>query len=104
MFRSRTMSMEKVLFAKESMWETMNYLAQTEWIMMYQSESNHEIHAQKIPDFFIKEKENYQKLLDTQYVLLPHRGTFLMPYVHNSLPHKEIYGGYDSILKNNVDF
>jgi len=40
------MSMEKVLFAKESMWETMNYLAQTEWIMMYQSESNHEIHVQ----------------------------------------------------------
>lgn len=65
---------------------------------------NHEIHAQKIPDFFIKEKENYQKLLDTQYVLLPHRGTFLMPYVHNSLPHKEIYGGLDSISKNNADF
>lgn len=35
MFRSEEMSLNKVMFAKESMWETMNYLAGSKKIMMH---------------------------------------------------------------------
>lgn len=47
--------------------------------------------AQVINDPLSKEKENYRKLLDTKYVLFPHKNTFLMPYVYNSLPHSSLY-------------
>ena len=35
MFRSQDMSLNKLMFAKESMWETLNYLAYTSKIMMH---------------------------------------------------------------------
>lgn len=35
MFRSQSMSLNKVMFAKESMWDTLNHLASTNKIMMH---------------------------------------------------------------------
>lgn len=42
-------------------------------------------------DPFAKERENYEKLLETKYTLLPHRGTYLLPLVYNTIPHEDIY-------------
>lgn len=36
-------------------------------------------------------RSQYLNLLNTKYVLLPHKGTFLLPYVFNSMPHESIY-------------
>lgn len=46
-----------------------------------------------------KDKENYRKLLDTKYVLLPHKGTYLLPFVHNSMPHESLYKAIDDGVK-----
>lgn len=40
MFRSETMSLNRVMFAKESMWDTLNYLANTNQIMMHYQDSH----------------------------------------------------------------
>lgn len=41
-------------------------------------------------------KKSYRGLLDTKYALLPHKQTYLLPFVYNQLPHESIYSG----LKN----
>lgn len=40
---------------------------------------------------FTSKRNNYYRLLDTKYVLLPHQSTYLLPFVFNSLPHESIY-------------
>ncbi len=56
-------------------------------------------------DSFSDEKENYFKLLETKYVLIPHKGTYLLPFVFNTRPHDEIYKGIINSLSNqNSDF
>ncbi len=66
-------------------------------------------HAQDGLSRYEKQRENYRKMVNTKYVLLPHMGTFFLPYVHNSLTHEDIYGGVkgtnpdvkDNYYKNN---
>lgn len=43
------------------------------------------------PDPLAKEKESYFKLLSTKYVLMPHKGTYLLPIVYNTKPHEDLY-------------
>ena len=35
--------------------------------------------------------KSYKELLDTRYALLPHKPTFILPFVYNELPHESIY-------------
>lgn len=51
-------------------------------------------------DPFKKERENYEKLLETKYTLLPHRGTFILPVVYNTIPHEDIYQAMKSAVPN----
>lgn len=55
--------------------------------------------ADEIPDPLAKEKEGYFKLLSTKYVLLPHKGTYLLPIVYNTKPHEDLY----SQIKGTMD-
>jgi phospholipase A1 len=51
------------------------------------------------------DKENYFKLLSTKYVLIPYKGTFLLPIVYNPKPNEDIYDGIKKSLSgNNSDF
>ncbi|MEA9358418.1 phospholipase A [Bacteriovorax sp. PP10] len=47
--------------------------------------------AQDLVDPLAKDKESYFKLLSTKYVLIPHRGTYLLPIVYNTRPHEDLY-------------
>lgn len=56
--------------------------------------------SQELPDPLAKEKEGYFKLLSTKYVLMPHKGTYLLPIVYNKKPHEDLYRGIKSTLPN----
>jgi phospholipase A1 len=58
------------------------------------------VFSEEIPDPLAKDKEGYFKLLSTKYVLLPHRGTYLLPIVYNTKPHEDIYSGIIGTLNN----
>ena len=47
------------------------------------------------------QKKEYDRLLNTRFVLLPHKDTYLLPYVFNPIPHESLYSGYKAIEKNN---
>ncbi|MBL7671538.1 MAG: phospholipase A [Bdellovibrionaceae bacterium] len=47
--------------------------------------------------------ENYQKLVNTKYALLPHKGTYLLPFVYNTMPHEEIYSNSAALLPTHSD-
>lgn len=50
--------------------------------------------AQEAPIPEEKLKKTYRELLETKYVLLPHKQTYLLPFVYNQLPHESIYRGF----------
>jgi phospholipase A1 len=56
--------------------------------------------AQELPDPLAKEKQGYFKLLATKYVLLPHKGTYLLPIVYNTKPHESLYSGIKGTLSS----
>jgi phospholipase A1 len=47
--------------------------------------------AQDFSSILDQDKKEYENLLETKYVLLPHRGTFLLPFVYNAIPHESLY-------------
>jgi len=58
------------------------------------------VFSQEAPDPLAKEKESYYKLLSTKYVLMPHKGTYLLPIVYNTKPHEDLYNGIKGHLIN----
>lgn len=58
------------------------------------------VFSQELPDPLAKEKEGYYKLLSTKYVLMPHKGTYLLPIVYNTKPHEDLYSGIKNTLTN----
>ena len=59
------------------------------------------LYAQESVQKYSKEKENYQKLMGTNFVLLPHKGTFLLPVVYNMMPHENIYRATRDLAPDN---
>jgi phospholipase A1 len=57
--------------------------------------------AQDLIDPLAKDKESYFKLLSTKYVLIPHKGTYLLPIVYNTRPHEDLYSEIKNSLKSN---
>lgn len=42
-------------------------------------------------EYFHKVKKDYESLMEKKYILLPHKGNYLMPFVYNSNPNNSIY-------------
>ncbi len=51
-----------------------------------------EVRAQ-IVDVVRSRKDDYDKLHSSPFALLPHRETFILPYVHNWRTHEDLYAG-----------
>ncbi len=56
--------------------------------------------SQETPDPLAKEKAGYYKLLSTKYVLMPHKGTYLLPIVYNTKPHEDLYSDIKGVLNS----
>lgn len=57
--------------------------------------------AQEAIDPLAKDKESYFKLLSTKYVLIPHRGTYLLPIVYSPKTHEDLYTGIKNSKNGN---
>lgn len=51
----------------------------------------------------LKRKKDYDKLLSTRYSLLPHRSTYLLPFVYNWMPHENIYQSIKTVDPKNAN-
>lgn len=47
--------------------------------------------ANEVIDANTPENVNYRRLTKTKYILIPHRGTFVLPFVYNTMPHEDLY-------------
>lgn len=69
-------------------------------IMLFILMSTHTAHGiEEVDDL----KKDYEKLVKTKYVLLPHRNTFLLPYVYNWMPYESLYQSLKNVDEKNYD-
>jgi phospholipase A1 len=47
-------------------------------------------------EYFERIRQEYESLLDKKYILLPHKGVFLLPFSYNETPNKDSYRGLTS--------
>ena len=100
MFRSEDMSLNQVMFAKESMWETMNHLANSEKVMFTHSQDLSAQPSNQLSVFSSKMVKRCEELTVNLAEIEEMMGEFEWPILPYTKTAKEYINSMDGYFKN----